>query len=216
MYHGGGWWSYIRYDERDRPTIDRALLRRVFSYAAPYRGLLVLVFLTIAAITAVSLVPPLIMRDLIDRAIPDQDIGRVTILGLAMIAVPLVNGVFGVVQRWASARAGEGIIFDLRTGVYRPPAADVAGLLHHGPPRRADVPLNNDVVGAQSAVTGTLVSVVSNTLAAVATLIVMLSLEWRLTLAAVAILPLFIIPSRRVGRVLRPSPGDSDEGERPR
>jgi ATP-binding cassette, subfamily B, bacterial len=204
MYHGGGWWSYIKYDEeRDRPQVDRALLRRVLAYALPYRGLLAVVLVTILVITAVSLAPPLLMRDLIDRAIPDRDLGRVTALGLAMIAVPLVSGIVGVVQRWASARAGEGIIFDLRTGLYGHLQRMSLAFFTTARPGELMSRLNNDVVGAQAAVTGTLVSVVSNGITAMATLAVMLRLEWRLTLAAVAVLPLFIIPGRRVGRVLR-------------
>ena len=92
MQHGAGWWSYLRYDEeQDRPSVDRALLIRVLRYARPYRGLLATVLVSIVVITGVSLLPPLLMRDLIDRAIPDADIGRVTLLGLAMVAVPLVN-----------------------------------------------------------------------------------------------------------------------------
>lgn len=178
-------------------------MKRVIAYARPYRGLLLLVFATIAVITFVSLLPPLLMRDLIDRAIPDEDIRRVTFLGLAMVAVPIVNGIVGVAQRWASARAGEGIIFDLRTGLYSHLQRMSLGFFTATRPGEMMSRLNNDVVGAQSAVTGTLVSLVSNSLSAAATLVVMLSLEWRLTLAAVAILPLFIVPSRRVGRVLR-------------
>jgi ATP-binding cassette, subfamily B, bacterial len=107
MFHQGNWWSYIQYDEeQDRPSVDRALLRRVLAYARPYRGLLVAVIGTIVLITLISLVPPLLMRDLVDSAIPAGDLGRVTLLGIGMIAVPLLNGVVGVVQRWASARAG--------------------------------------------------------------------------------------------------------------
>jgi len=204
MFHGGSWWSYIQYDEeQDRPNLDRALLRRVLRYAKPYRGLLALILVTIVVITLVSLVPPLLMRDLIDRAIPDEDLSRVTFLGLLMVAVPLINGMVGVLQRWASAKAGEGIIFDLRTDVYSHLQRMSLGFFTTTRPGELMSRLNNDVVGAQSAVTGTLVSVTANSFAAVATLIVMLSLEWRLTLAAVAILPLFIYPSRRVGRVLR-------------
>jgi ATP-binding cassette subfamily B protein len=120
-----------------------------------------------------------------------------------MVAVPLVNGVVGVLQRWASSKAGEGIIFDLRTDVYSHLQRMSLGFFTTTRPGELMSRLNSDVVGAQSAVTGTLVSVTANSFAAVATLIVMLSLEWRLTLAAVAILPLFIYPSRRVGRVLR-------------
>jgi ATP-binding cassette subfamily B protein len=204
VQHGSGWWSYLRYDEeRDRPSIDRALLRRVGAYARPYLGLLVMVLATIVVITAASLLPPLLMRDLIDRAIPDEDLGRVTLLGLAMVAVPLVSGVVGVVQRWASAKAGEGIIFDLRTSLFGHLQRMSLAFFTSTRPGELMSRLNNDVVGAQQAITGTLVSVISNTLLVVGTLVVMLGLEWRLTLAAVAILPLFIVPSRRVGRVLR-------------
>jgi ATP-binding cassette subfamily B protein len=143
------------------------------------------------------------MRDLIDRAIPDENLSRVTVLGLLMVAVPIVNGVVGVAQRWASARAGEGIIFDLRTGLYSHLQRMSLGFFTATRPGEMMSRLNNDVVGAQNAVTGTLVSLVSNSLSTVATLAVMIGLEWRLTLAAVVILPLFIIPSRRVGRILR-------------
>ncbi len=175
----------------------------MITYAVPYRGLLILVLATIGIITLVSLLPPLLMRNLIDRAIPDKDIGRVTWLGLGMVAIPIVNGVVGVVQRWASARAGEGIIYDLRTGLYGHLQRMSLGFFTATRPGEMMSRLNNDVVGAQSAVTGTAVSLVSNSLSAFATLAVMLSLEWRLTLAAVVILPLFIIPSRRVGKILR-------------
>jgi ATP-binding cassette, subfamily B, bacterial len=183
----------------------------VLAYATPYRGLLLTVLLTILIITFVSLVPPLLMRDLIDRAIPEENLGRVTWLGVGMVAVPLLNGIVGVIQRWASSRAGEGIIFDLRTGLYGHLQRMSLGFFTATRPGEMMSRLNNDVVGAQSAVTGTLVSVVSNSLSAVATLVVMLSLEWRLTLAAVVILPLFIIPSRRVGKILRVVTRDSME-----
>jgi len=175
----------------------------VLGYARPYRGLLGLVLATIALISVVGLLPPLLMRDLIDRAIPDGNLARVTLLGLGMVAVPLVNGVIGVAQRWASARAGEGVIFDLRTALFGHLQRMSLGFFTGARPGELMSRLNNDVVGAQQAITGTLVSVFSNVVGAGATLVVMLRLEWRLTLAAVAILPLLILPSRRVGRVLR-------------
>jgi ATP-binding cassette subfamily B protein len=204
VFHQGNWWSYIQYDEeQDRPTVDRALLRRVLAYARPYRRLLAVVIGTIVVITLISLVPPLLMRDLLDTAIPAGDMRRVTLLGIGMVAVPLLNGVVGVVQRWASARAGEGMIFDLRTGVYAHLQRMSLGFFTTTRPGELMSRLNSDVVGAQSAVTGTLVSVASNGMAVVATGVVMLGLEWRLTLVAVAMLPLFIWPSRRVGRILR-------------
>ena len=172
-------------------------------YARPYRIPLGVVLGTIALISVISLAPPLLMRDLIDRAIPDENLGRVTVLGVAMVAVPLLNGLIGVVQRWASARAGEGIIFDLRTSLFGHLQRMSLGFFTGSRPGELMSRLNNDVVGAQQAITGTLVSVISNGLTAIVTLVVMLNLEWRLTLAAVVILPLFIVPSRRVGRMLR-------------
>ncbi len=158
---------------------------------------------TILIITGLSLVPPLLMRSLIDGAIEAEDIGWVTRLGLAMVAVPLVSGAVGVLQRWASAFIGEGIIFDLRHELYLHLQRMSLGFFTSTRTGELMSRLNNDVVGAQQAVTGTFVTLVSNLVAVVAVLIVMLRLEWRLTLLAVAILPLFIIASRRVGRMLR-------------
>lgn len=175
----------------------------MLGYARPYRWLLWLVLATIVLSTMAGLVPPLLMRDLIDRAIPGGNLGRVTLLGLGMVAIPLANGIIGVAQRWASARAGEGIIFDLRTALFAHLQRMSLGFFTGARPGELMSRLNNDVVGAQQAITGTLISVASNLITAGATVAVMLRLEWRLTLAAIAVLPLFVIPSRRVGRVLR-------------
>ncbi|MEE9227933.1 MAG: ABC transporter ATP-binding protein, partial [Acidimicrobiia bacterium] len=204
MFHSGGWWSYLKYDEeQDKPELDRALLRRVVGYAGPYRVQLAVVFATIILITLVTLLPPLLIRDLIDRAIPDGNIGRVTVLGLLMVTVPLVNGMLGVLQRWASARAGEGIIFDLRRQLFAHLQGMSLNFFTNTRTGELMSRLNNDVVGAQQAITGTLVTIVSNGLVVILTLGIMLRLEWRLTLLAVAVLPLFLAPSRRVGKALR-------------
>jgi ATP-binding cassette subfamily B protein len=175
----------------------------VIDYGRPYGKWIVVVLLTILVITALSLVPPLLMRSLIDGAIPAEDMGWVTRLGLAMVAVPLLSGAIGVLQRWASAFIGEGIIFDLRGQLYGHLQRMSLGFFTSTRTGELMSRLNNDVVGAQQAVTGTAVTLVSNIIAVVAVLIVMLRLQWLLTLMAVAILPLFIIASRRVGRLLR-------------
>jgi ATP-binding cassette subfamily B protein len=204
MFHSGGWWSYLKYDEeQDKPTFDRALLKRVLAYASPYRVELALVFATIILITSITLLPPLLIRDLLDRAIPEKNLGRVTVLGILMVAVPLVNGVLGVLQRWASSRAGEGIIFDLRSQLFAHLQGMSMRFFTNTRTGELMSRLNNDVVGAQQAITGTLVTIVSNVFVVVLTLAIMLQLEWRLTLLAVVVLPLFVIPSRRVGKALR-------------
>ncbi|NNF62884.1 MAG: ABC transporter ATP-binding protein, partial [Acidimicrobiia bacterium] len=208
MFHNSGWYSYIRYDEKqDRPTVDRELLKRVLQYGRPYTKELVVILATIIVITGVSLLPPLIMRELLDTAIPEGietgSIRLVTWLGLAMVAIPIVNGLVGIAQRWASSAAGEGIIYDLRRELFGHLQHMSLGFYTTTRTGELMSRLNDDVVGAQSAVTGTFIALVSNIAAVAATLAVMLGLEWRLTVLAVAILPLFIFASRRVGRMLR-------------
>ncbi len=129
--------------------------------------------------------------------------GQLTLLGVGMVVVPLINAVVGVLQRWLSARVGEGIIFDLRRELFAHlqrmslrffTAAKTGELMNR---------LNSDVVGAQQAITGTFITIVSNLISVVVVLTVMVQADWRLTLLAVAALPLFVLPARRVARILR-------------
>ncbi len=202
--HGGGWRSFIRYDEeQDQPEVDRELLRRVGRYARPYLKWVVATLLTMIVISVLSIIPPLLIRDLIDHAIPEGDIARITQLALVMIAIPLLNGLFGVVQRYANALVGESIIFDLRSQLYDHLQQMSLRFYTNTQVGEMMSRLNNDVIGAQRAVTGTLLTILSNFFTIVLTLFIMIRLDWRLTLISVAILPLFIIPARRVGGTLR-------------
>ncbi|GMR02621.1 MAG: ABC transporter ATP-binding protein [Acidimicrobiia bacterium] len=204
MMHGNSFGAFMRHDESQAPpTIDRALLSRVLAYARPYRGQLAVVLATIVVISLLSLVPPLLIRTLIDTAIPTKDLQLVTWLGLGMVAVPLINGVVGVLQRRSTARMGEGIIFDLRRELFDHLQSMSLGFYTNTRTGELMSRLNSDVIGAQQAVTSTFVALVSNTFTVIATSIIMLRLEWRLTLLAISILPLFIIASRHVGKRLR-------------
>ncbi|MDH5502521.1 MAG: ABC transporter ATP-binding protein/permease [Acidimicrobiia bacterium] len=204
MFHGGGWYARLQYDEdQDKPKVDRGLLKRVFAYARPYRLALVGVFATILVISGLTVLPAILIRELLDRAIPDKDFGYLTILGLAMVAVPFGNAIVGGFQRWLSARVGEGIIFDLRRQSYAHLQAMSLRFFTNTRTGELISRLNNDVVGAQSAITGTFVTIVSNLVSVVVILVVMLGTEWRLTVLAVAALPLFVYPARRVAKVLR-------------
>ncbi|MGB0388800.1 MAG: ABC transporter ATP-binding protein [Ardenticatenaceae bacterium] len=205
MFPGGrGWFAYIRYDEKkDRPAITRELLWRVWDFAKPYRGRVVGLLFTILLISTLSLVSPLLFRDLIDNAIPNRDYTRLNWLALGMISIPLLNGVIGVWQRHLNSQIGEGVIYDLRRGLYA--HLQRMSLRFFTQTRTGEVMsrLNNDVVGAQRAISDTMVTIISNIVSLVATLAIMLTLEWRLTLLGIAILPLFIVPARRIGRILR-------------
>ncbi|HZO26870.1 MAG TPA: ABC transporter ATP-binding protein [Chloroflexota bacterium] len=201
---GPGWWSYIHQDEQAaQQSIDRSVLRRVAAYARPYLGRIVLMLLTILAITGMTLVPPLLMRALIDEALPNRDLTQLNLLAAGMVLVPLANGLVGVLQRYISSQIGEGIIYDLRRAVFDHLQRQSLRFFTNSKTGELMARVNNDVVGAQGAITNTVPSLISNTLALVGTLSIMLALEWRLTLLGIAILPLFILPARRVGSLLR-------------
>ena len=202
--HDRGWWSYIRYDEKqDRPAVTRRLLARIWGYAAPYWLRISIILATIVVATLLGLVPPLLYRDLIDNAIPRGDVQRLHLLALGMITIPLATGLLGVWQRYLSASVGEGVIFDLRRALFHHIQRMSLRFFTHTRTGELMSRLNNDVVGAQQAVTSTLVSIFTNSIAVVSTLAIMLTLEWRLTVASIIILPLFLLPARRLGATLR-------------
>jgi ATP-binding cassette subfamily B protein len=204
MFQGGGWWSYVRYDEKkDRPHVNRALLLRVVWTARPYWGQALLMLAAILVVSLLGLIPPLLIRDLIDNALPEGDVTRLNRLALAMIAVPLLSGLIGVGQRYLGANIGEGLIADLRQALYAHMQRMSLRFFTHTKTGELMSRLNNDVVGAQRAVTGTFIDIITNVVALVTTLAIMFSLEWRLTLLSIVIFPLFVLPARRVGRVLR-------------
>jgi ATP-binding cassette subfamily B protein len=201
---GSGWWTYIRYDqERDRPKISSALLRRVWGYAKPYQRKVLGLLATIFAITGLSLIPPLLYRDLIDNAIMNKDTSRLNWLALGMVGIPILSAAIGFLQRYLSATIGEGLIADLRNALFNHMQRMSLRFFTHTKTGELMSRLNNDVVGAQNALTSTFINIVTNVVTVVATLTMMLSLEWRLTLLSIAVVPLFIAPTRRVGRRLR-------------
>ena len=120
-FHGGGWWAYLSHDEeQEQPEVSRALLLRVWEFARPYSRLVLMLLVSILLTTGITLVSPLIMRSLIDDAIPNQDTQLLNLLAIALIAVPILNGLVGVWQRNLSAVIGENVIFDLRNALAGP------------------------------------------------------------------------------------------------
>lgn len=202
--HGGGWWSFISFDEsKGKPKVDRQLIRRVWAYARPYWvGILILLVLIILQ-ALIELIPPLLYRALIDDVLPNGDIRRLNLLALAMVAIPITSGLLGVVERFFGARVGEGVIFDLRQQMYDHLQQMSIRFFTHTKSGEIISRFTNDVVGAQNAITGTVPNIITNVVILVTTLAVMISIDWRLTLLAVIVLPLFILPARRVGRILR-------------
>ena len=184
-------------------SVDRSLVRRVWRFARPYRWML-LGYLAIIVVTAlIQLAPPLLFRSIIDSAIPDGDRAYLNLLaGLAVLAA-FIGATLAVADRYVSSRVGEGVIYDLRVALFahvqRMPVAFFTRTQTGALTNR----LNTDVIGAQRALTGTIGSVVSNVITLVTTLVAMALLEWRLTLLSLVVLPLFILPAKRVGRRLQ-------------
>src|SRR5437763_1671311 len=151
----------------------------------------------------ISAVPPLILRALIDTAIPEKDRGLVGLLAFGAVFLALLNAGLTLIQRYYSARIGEGLIFDMRTALFDHVQHQPLSFFTRTQTGSLMSRMNNDVIGAQQAVTNTLGTVFSNIVSVVVTVSFMLALEWRLTLLTLAILPLFIIPAKRMGPKLQ-------------
>ena len=116
MMHGSGWHRYIRSGD-EKPSLTWNLLKRVLGYSSTYRWHLVGMLILILANSGLSLLSPLILRDLIDVTIPSKDIHRLVMLSLGLLALPALKGVISVMQRRLNTEVGEGVIFDLRSAL---------------------------------------------------------------------------------------------------
>jgi ATP-binding cassette subfamily B protein len=183
--------------------LQRRSLGRAWQFARPYKGMIYLFLGAIVAAALVELVAPFAFRRIIDVAIPESDRGAIVVLASLVVAAALVDAGLAIVQRWCSARIGEGLIYDLRVALFAKVQRMPVAFFTRTQTGALTSRLNNDVVGAQTAVTSTLGSVVSNVVVLVTTLAAMAALEWRLTLLALVVLPMFIIPAKRVGRRLQ-------------
>ena len=184
-------------------TITADTRRRVWGFARPYRAAIGAFIVTTVASTFLGLLPPLVIREIFDSAIAEGDGGYLNVLFVVLIATAAGEALLMLVGRRLSSGIGESLIFDLRLRLFDQVQRMPLAFFTRTQTGTLVSRLNNDVIGAQRAFTGTLGTVVANIITLVATLITMLLLEWRLTLLAVVILPVFVLPARRVGRGLQ-------------
>jgi ATP-binding cassette subfamily B protein len=201
-FHSGGWFSIMRATD-EKPRVTWQLLRRVLAYARPYQWQTVGMLSMILTTTGLGLLTPLVMRDLIDKTLPQHDLRRLGLLALALLLIPAVSGVINVWQRRLNASVGEGVIYDLRVSLFAHLQKLSLRFFTNTKTGELMSRLNNDVVGAQNAISNTIVNIITSVVQALALLLVMLSLEWRLTLISIVILPLFVVAARRLGSRLR-------------
>ncbi|GAA1531983.1 ABC transporter ATP-binding protein [Actinomadura kijaniata] len=185
--------------QNDRKPFSRATLGRIWRFARPHRRLLYL-FLGISVTMAVlAVATPVLAGRVVDAIVGHKDSGTVVWLAVLIAALALAEGGFGLLNRWLSARIGEGLILQLRTAVFdhvqRMPVAFFTRTRTGALVSR----LNNDVIGAQRAFSDTLSGVVSNLVTLLLTFAVMVKISWQITLLALVLLPVFVLPARRMG-----------------
>jgi ATP-binding cassette subfamily B protein len=187
----------------EKPRVTWSLLKRVLGYSRPYTGLISLMLVVTLCTIGLSLLSPLILRDLIDRTLPQRDLKRLTFLVIAMLAIPLLTSGLNVWLRQLNSRVGEGVVYDLRGALFSHLQRMSLSFYTHTKVGELISRFNNDVVGAQSAISNTFVSIITSLIQATALMVVMFTLEWHLTLISILILPFFLLLARSLGTRLR-------------
>jgi ATP-binding cassette subfamily B protein len=181
------------------PAVRKANLRRIFPLFRPYRARLGAVCALIVFSAAVGVVSPFLLREVLDVAIPEENMRLLTVLVAGMVAIPIVTGIIGVYQTLLSNQVGQSVMHDLRTRVYR--HLQSLSLAFFTRTRTGEVQsrIANDIGGIENVVTSTATSVLSNVTTVIATVVAMFLLDWRLAVFALALLPLFVWLTKRVG-----------------
>ncbi|HEY5696141.1 MAG TPA: ABC transporter ATP-binding protein [Acidimicrobiales bacterium] len=183
--------------------VQKGLIRRVWRFARAYRPMLAGFLATIVLAAIIDIVPPFLIRRIIDDAIPQEDRTAVAVLAGLMIVAALAEAALSLGERLWSSKIGEGLIYDLRVALFDHVQRMPLGFFTRTQTGALVSRMNNDVIGAQRAITGTLGAVVSNIVVVATTVVAMFYLEWRLTLISLIVLPLFVVPAKRVGRRLQ-------------
>jgi ATP-binding cassette subfamily B protein len=200
-------WHAMHGFSRDQSVTKQKLkpgtVRRIAGYARPYRLDLV-IFLVAAALDAVvTVIYPLLLAVVIDEGIVKHRVDVVLWAAAAVAGLAIFDAFLGVVQRYFTSRVGEGLIYDLRTQVFGHVQQQPIAFFTRAQTGSLVSRLNNDVIGAQQALTSTLASVVSSVLQLILVLAAMTFLSWQVTVVALVLIPIFLYPARRVGRRLQ-------------
>lgn len=198
-------WRYAHPGSADgeKPALTWPLVTRVLRYAQPYRVQIVVALVLIVITSLMGLLTPLILRDLIDYTLPNRDAARLNLLALGLVLVPIIDSGLSIIIRRVNSTMGEGVIHDLRSQLYGHLQRMSLRFFTNTKTGELMSRLNNDVVNAQTAISDTIVGTITNTIQVIVTLAVMLTLDWRLTLIGLALMPIFYLVARRVGLQLR-------------
>ena len=177
-------------------------LKRIFSFALPYRKFLTIFIGTVVIDAVLVVATPLLLRSLVDDGVVPGRPEVVTRLALIVAALAIADAAFSMLGRWFSSRIGEGLIYDLRSQVFEHVQKQSIAFFTRTQTGSLISRINSDVIGAQQAFTSTLSGIVSNSLTLFLVVIAMLTLSWQITLVSLILLPVFIIPTKWIGRKL--------------
>ncbi len=177
-------------------------LKRIFSFALPYRKFLTIFIGTVVIDAVLVVATPLLLRSLVDDGVVPGRPEVVTRLALIVAALAIADAAFSMLGRWFSSRIGEGLIYDLRSQVFEHVQKQSIAFFTRTQTGSLISRINSDVIGAQQAFTSTLSGIVSNSLTLLLVVIAMLTLSWQITLVSLILLPVFIIPTKWIGRKL--------------
>ncbi len=195
------WMSmYHAMNAEERRPISRATLKRILSFARPHKRQLTIFLLLSVTLAVLAVATPVLAGEVVNAIVEGQDVSVVIGLAVLIAVIAIAEAGLGLLTRWLSARIGEGLILDLRNTVFRHVQRMPLAFFTRTRTGALVSRLNNDVIGAQRAFSDTLSGVVSNLVALLLTLVVMLTLSWQVTLLALILLPVFVLPARRMGR----------------
>ncbi len=210
---GGNPWGLMRSFRRDSSVTQQKLtpgtVRRIISFAKPYRRLIGVLILLLAFDAAIGAANPLLLKAIIDRGIMHRRPDLVVVLAFIVAAIAILDALLSLIERYFSARIGEGLIYDMRSKVFSHVQRMSIAFFTRTQTGALISRLDNDVLGAQQAFTSTLSSIVTNVFTVSLTIGIMLTLSWQITLVALLLLPLFVFPAKFVGKKLQGLTRDS-------
>jgi len=198
---GFGRMRYLDEENFVRPTITRAMLFRILSYFSPYWKQILIVFLAVTATSVLGLVPPLLLKNIVDQALPQKDLALLLKLALASFGVTVASGLISVGESFLNSWITNHIIYDLKNQLYQHLEYMSLHFFSTVKPGEIITRLTSDAEGIRSVFHGTIVSILQNVLILVSTALALLSMNWRLALVGMFVIPSFVFPTRRVGKV---------------
>jgi len=184
-------------------------VKRIASYAKPYKTYITIFLITVVIEAFLIITSPLLLRELIDKGVIPKDGALVTKLALAVAFIAIFDSFISIFGRWFSARIGEGLIYDLRSEVFEHVQKQSVAFFTRTQTGALISRINSDVIGAQQAFTATLSGVLSNSVSLVLVIGAMLILSWQITIVSLLLLPLFLVPTKWVGKKLQSLTRDS-------